>query len=46
MDRGQLDSYALLLEENDPDSTDWLTGPEKTPADDRQPISGASLMAG
>jgi antitoxin CptB len=26
MDRGQLDSYALLLEESDPDIYDWLTG--------------------
>ena len=30
MDRGQLDSYALLLEESDPDIYDWLTG-QKTP---------------
>jgi antitoxin CptB len=32
MDRGQLDSYALLLEESDPDIYDWLTGQKTPPA--------------
>ena len=31
MDRGQLDSYALLLEESDPDIYDWLIGREAPP---------------
>ena len=35
MDREQLDSYALLLEESDPDIYDWLTGQKTPPADDR-----------
>jgi antitoxin CptB len=31
MDRGQLEGYAVLLEESDPDIYDWLTGRGRPP---------------
>ena len=32
LDHGQLESYALLLEESDPDIYEWLTGQGHCPA--------------